>query len=360
MRTREVVIEYRKTIADSGTETIDIDLTDPVTQLDLWFFLKNGAAVAPNVPPASIISKIELVDGSDVLWSLNGHEAIALYCFDRGKEPFRWLQEKAGMSQYENFPICPGRYKGDQEYAFDFTRFTNPQLKITWAKNALHAAGSLQYSLFATVMEGVPKPKGWLMTKPVETFTSAASGDKRIDLPVDYPYRKLLVRAYEPGTDMNDTITKLKLSVDMDKFIPFELYSDDFIFLMWQWFKPVHLFKRDFVTNGAVRDTWMGVYCFGHICPDEGAEIVRVTGTHGCQYTVNSLDNAGAGLDNVSVIYHAWGVTPENTFCYPFGDQMKPEEWFKAPDYKSIRLFLTQGNADADVSVILQQERPYA
>jgi len=360
MRFREVYIEDRKSIADSGTETIDIDLVDPVTQFGLWFWVKNGSAKAPNVPAASCVSKVELVDGSDVLVSMNAQELIALHAYDTGKLPFRWLQEHEGMSQYDLIPINFGRFLGDEEYAFDPTRFTNPQLKITWAKNTLHATGSVKYSLFARVMEGAAKPSGFFMSKVIDSFASAASGDKRVDLPTDYPYRKLMVRAYKAGTDMNDIITNLKLSLDMDKIIPFDLDSHDFVFLMHQWFPEFELWKRDRVVDGATREAWFGAYNWATAVADEGAITVRLTGTHGSSYTVNSLKADGtANTSDVSILVTVRGIAPESTFCYPFGKPNLPETWLPASEFSSIRLILTQGTATADVDVILQQERKY-
>lgn len=364
MRYRDVEIEYRKSLTGIPTETVDLFVQDPVTQLDLWFFLKNGAEKAPNVPPASCIDRIEIIDGSDVKWAMTGQDAIGLYCLDRGEEPFRWLQEEPGISQYVHLPICPGRFFGDTIYAFDFTRWRNPQLKLTWTANALHSPTDYRYSLYGKVMEEAPKPTRWLMSKVIKNFPiPAVAGNVTTNLPRDYNYRKLLVRPYEPATEMNSSITNLKMSCDVDKFVPFDLDASDFIFEQWQKFPQIHLFKRDVVDYGDARDTWMGTYCYGVGTAGEANRILAITDTHTCQYHAYIIDNTATEQSNVPMLYQAWGVTPENTFCWPFGNQQIPEEWFKAPSYGDLKLILTMGPATpevgGDVDVILQQDRPY-
>lgn len=63
---REVELLARKTLGDSGTETIDINVDEPITQMTVRFGVTNEAAVARSVPVDSVVSKIEIVDGGQV------------------------------------------------------------------------------------------------------------------------------------------------------------------------------------------------------------------------------------------------------------------------------------------------------
>jgi hypothetical protein len=59
------------------------------------------------------------------------------------------------------------------------------------------------------------------------------------------------------------------------------------------------------------------------------------------------------------VHYQVWGWAPHNTLFVPFGRLHVPGEYFNAPQYGSVKLYLTQGDADAEVNVCVQQVRSY-
>ncbi len=82
MNYRQATILAEKTLGTATTLTVPINLQDPISRIDLLYkptLVSSGmlAALAVN------ISKIELVDGSDALHSLNGRQNQALCIYDR-------------------------------------------------------------------------------------------------------------------------------------------------------------------------------------------------------------------------------------------------------------------------------------
>ena len=82
MNYRNATILASKALTTSGTETIDINVKDIISRITLsWKVSKSKHSMDSYAHKD--ISKIELVDGSDVLHSMNGGENQALCIYDR-------------------------------------------------------------------------------------------------------------------------------------------------------------------------------------------------------------------------------------------------------------------------------------
>ena len=368
MRTRDVYLLKSETLSDSQTKIVNVDITDPISAIIVTYQADNGATSNQQVLLRDNVSKIELVDGSDVLFSASGMETVALdaYCF--GKLPPATLTEAAGATQYESFIIPFGRKIGDEELWLDPTRYTNLQLKLTHSltisATAGFATGTGKATVIAKLFEDKPASyRGHLMTKSIHSWTSAASGDETIDLPVDYPYRLALLRGYEHGVAMSSTFTNVKLSCDTDKFVPLDLTLLDLAHMneaLWGWFEfGQELLETDndtvrghlaFIRDYAVSSrTDLDFACADAVAGDQLTLSVTKTTTS---------PSVAAETSDVALGLVTRGVGPENTLCIPFGTLDAIEEWFPASMYQSIKLKVTQGNAGATCSVVLQQLRP--
>jgi len=367
MRIRDVVLQDRYSVNDAGTWTFNVNLVDPVTEFKVWFYVKNDDT-GPNdinrVP--YLIEEIAVVDGSEVIFSMDGACALALSAYDRGEFPLFWQDDQGGMSQYVCFPIGFGRTLTDQEYIFDPKRFRNPQIRITWDIEALgacganaYATGTTQISVWAKVMEEGATPVGYLMSKEIKEFASLASGDEVTYLPVDYPLRKVMVRAYKHSGGQTNAVTNIKISQDEDKFIPVDLDSADFIFLMHNWFPEYSLHGRGQADDNEQREHFLGEYAHGKVCGGEDDHIVGASGFASNVYTLHAVDNSGTTQEDVRHFWNAWGRTPLDTWCYPFGDQMDPNDWFDTAGVGNLRLILTQGDTGYTEQIVTQQAHPY-
>lgn len=375
MKLREVYIENEKTLSDSGNLVTELAVVDPVSELQFRFKAKNGASYNKDSPPARCISKIEIVDGATVIYSLDGMLAQAMSYYQTGKVPSMQRQAGPSENQEDHIVIRFGRVLWDKVFALVPVKFRNLQIKISWDLAKVNAVGATGYltgsaklSIIARVMEGLEgEPVGYMMAKKHYDWTTAASGDERIAIPTDYPYVLFLLRAWETEVKQYSTITNLKLSIDQDKDIPFDLASWDFLKMMEnQWGKFV-LDQHIFSASAENIQTWMGVGETAVITP-EGQDAAGATaGAIDTLYGVDSghLDLkvfGNDGLAKAACIHQliTVGQGLHHTFAYPFGIMDDPTTWLDAPSYGDIKAVITQGNAGAAADLALLQARAYA
>ena len=377
MKIRDAQLQHRvKMPTDAGVWTFNVNLVDPVTEFKIWCFARvseHDALMNQCLPYC--IDEVALIDGSEVIQAMTGPEAIALYMFDHGKAPMHWHQELTGMSNYWCIPLTFGRHLTDPEYIFDPTKFRNPQLRITWNLSAINAVGvaggwlergtvlptggGLDISVWAKVMEEGARPKGYLMAKELKEFITAVSGQDITYLPTDFDIRKVLVRSHLLCGDMTDSIARLKISQDEDKWIPVDLLGMDFIFLHYDWFDEMEFdlkVCRDDLEND---EHFGGQYSHGVGIGAENDAIVNLRGWTSNCFATDAHAHDGATNDNVQLWVRTFTRTPFDTYCYPFGDQMDREDWLKVAKIGNLRLILTQGAAGYTTQIWIQQIHPY-
>lgn len=147
MKYRDIELYYQQTLDNVGTKIVDLKTTDPISAIRLNFFGTNGTSYCRDNRLNDVITKIELVDGSDQLLSLTLKEAQALEFRRTGKMPYMRPGEKASGGQEESVLIMFGRYLWDPEYYMDLKKFRNPQLKIT---TNIAAVAAISATAFAT------------------------------------------------------------------------------------------------------------------------------------------------------------------------------------------------------------------
>lgn len=352
-RERDVLILDDKAVDNSGTHTQDITVDAPITELTIYMSLSNGAAIVHDEPVEKAISKIELVDGGETYWSLNGQEAVAAACFEIGHWPSHYYNEDIGGWQSIAIPMRFGRWLGDPLFAFTPSKLDNPQLKVTWSKASGHLSGSLKLGVWAKIMEDLAAPANCLFWKGVESFTSAGSGDKDVKLPHDYPYRRLLTRAYKSDTIPTSIVTNFKLDCDMGKFVPINLSSGELEEMLRNYFGPYTLKKMDRVSQNSYDQTWMASHTFAMLQCESVGQYAQAWATGSIMYQQVMAITANTRAEAL-----IWGYMPHSCFAHQFGVPEQPETWFPTRDYGEEILWLTQGAASAAVSVAVQQPRP--
>lgn len=366
MKIRDDVLEHQDDLGTSGTKIYNLDYADIISGIDLDFGGTNGATSNKNSPIERCVSKIEIVDGGEVLWSLPGDVAYALFAQEHGAPGDDYYSECPSDTPYVSIPIRFGRELYDPVLGFSPRNFRNPQLKVTFDEATVNTAGatgfvsdSIHLSIIVRLMEEAAAPGGFLMCKDIKQFTSLASGDDITEMPTDHPYRLLIVRAYEAGTDLRGTITNLKLSCDGGKFIPFDMSSGNIVSKMAEMFPLCSRGNYCRADNGDVVQTWMGIDLAQAIHARTASRIVSAGAFWPGQTTVACYTDAGVAADDVDAHLIVHGYCPHNTVLVPFGRLSVMEEFFNAPSYGTVKLYLTQGDADAEVNVAVQQYRRY-
>ena len=214
----------RTSFAADATEVIDINIRDVISNILIFYEITNAAA-SMTAHPAAGITLVELVDGSDVLFSLDGYEIEALDWYNQGGVfPANWNYSLNGGAIQRTLRLNFGRYLFDPELALDPKRFNNLQLRISMDIDAGGNSGSaIALTCWANIFDDQPgELKGFLMSKELKQWTMADNTHEYTDLPVDYPYRNLYMRAFLAGTESNQCVQNIKLSEDQDKRIPYD------------------------------------------------------------------------------------------------------------------------------------------
>jgi len=364
---RKVYLQDNYTLADAGTRTVDVNITDPITALWIKLQATNGGTANKANTLAQCLSKVELIDGADVLYSLDGMEAYAMACHNLGHTPKCVFDESAGDPQVLMFPMMFGLFLGDKARSFDPTRFSNPQLRFTWNLAAVNAVGAngfltatLQLSIIADVMEGAPKPASFLMHKEFYTWTSAAAGWEYIDLPTDYPYRGMVLRCVKADTDWHWIGDQIRINCDGGKFIAMDLRGWDLEHILQS---QGPRFQYNHVLRITSNDDKQFVLRCAEALSLQPASVVdlvtnyNVAGHGEGRVGVQLAGGAAAGNDKF--LADVQGFNPYDCVYVPFGLQDTPSDWFPASTFSGIKLEIRGGVAAASDYLVLTQDRRY-
>ncbi len=340
----------------AGTKTIDLNLASPVSRITVSMKGLNSTNV-PTAHPAKMVSKIELVDGSDVLFSLTGIEAQALNFLTEGRMPHnvcQYINDSYAIATYEiNF----GRYLWDEGLALDPRKFTNPQLKITHNKalgGSAPDAGVL--AIFAHIFDGKDiSPAGFLMAKEQYSYTLDGTAKEMIDLATDYPYRSLMLLSLVAGRQPYQQYHDIKLSEDNDRRIVInDEPTSDLIKLLRQ-----HPRLSELVMVRDIDDETT-VYCtptYETVVAGQGMDAID-NAVFSDQSYGGSFDADATEATNIQFIVN--GCNPHGAMMIPFGKQGIIEDWYDIKDIGSLRLTITGGSGSSGAcEIVAQQMRSY-
>ena len=341
----------------AATEIIDVSVVDPISRLSV-VFKPVGGSVAPVAVPVSGITKLELVDGSDVLYSLSGYEGQALNIFESPKVQTNWIYWKIGGTPYVILNMDFGRYLWDEALAFDPTKFKNPQLKLTHNEKAWDAScGDHSFQIYAHVFDQKAiSPIGFLMNKEVKSYVGVAGGYEYTALPLDYPLRKLMIQAWRAQHTMRNVVEDIKLSEDNDKRVPI----DGDIYDLRAFLDPLvgectDLIFGNVLTTGRRFFCTPGQFYDVQATPEAATNAVYVTGQAG-----NTFMAVIATADG-DAYFRVRGKNPHNCVCIPFGKQDVIEDWYDLSGLGSLKLRINGGGGAASgaTRICTQQLRKY-
>lgn len=360
-------LESRSVLADSGEKTTDLRGLDPITAIWLEVRATNSTTNNQDNTMAQNIEEIQVIDGSDVIFSLDGEEALALTAYYLGRIPSQLIEEFANNVQSLSIIIPFGRFIGDPVYAFDPKRFSNPQVRIKWNLAAVtavgvtgFATGTGRWTVVPIIMQNGATPRGLLTIKEQYTSAGAASGDDFVDLPRDHPYLALMIRAYKTVTAVYNVLDDVKLSIDFDRVVPFNMRMSDLLRLnsmLHPMFYYRHVFDK---TDGdTIKSILKHEETIAFTVSDVDDAVVRYVNV-GYGEGVLNLDEAGSGASaDRLIVADVKGYAPYGCVWIPFGDLQDPASWLPVPNYSSFRAILTQEVASATIAICTVQERVY-
>lgn len=358
MKYRTTTVLATKTLSGSGTETVPIHLKDIVSRLYMTWSV-GKIKIGMSSYPHRDITRIELVDGSDVLFSMDGGQAAALNIYDR-KCPTYWHGVNINGNEVASYySIDFGRWLYDEELALDPGKFMNLQLKITFnAALCEVGAPSGDLSVYADVFdEQVVAPIGFLMSKEHHKRTVPQAGYWYVDMPLDHVYRKMLIQGYESAKEPWYEVSEARIDEDNEKRIPFD----------WNLFAYYSLRKTidTPVEEHIAAEAEAGGTAL-YACPtDYWAALVTNPTDNDGNFHYPAIHPGGLFTVTATATTQYMGIVkgwlPNHCFQFPFGYQADISDWYDVTRLGSLRLRMKFGNAAAagTEAVIIQQLRHY-
>ena len=344
--------------AADTTVVIPILIKDPISQILIKFEGLNSTA-ATTAHQISSVLKVELVDGSDVLFSLNGKECEALdFYHNHGQLRCNYNYILDGGTPSRMLAINFGRYLWDKEYAFDPRMFKNPQLRIQLDIDAGGNAYTYNYlTCYANIFEDeVLALRGLMMVKQLKQHAVADTIHYYTDLPTDFLYRALYYRVYAASLEPSSLMANLKISEDQDKRIPIDNTGLEILQALQQEYPPC---RESFYFASAVAGRTL------YITP---CQYITMQGTTwSTEAQANNLaaqDGEGGNLSTVQLAdglnqqVKVEGWLPHGVFEIPFGIKDDPADWYDVRGIGSLRADML-GGAAGNASIFIQQIRPY-
>lgn len=361
MNYRAVVVHPLESIDAAGTKTIDIRGLDIISRIMIKYELYKSKHDM-DAHAALDVTKIELVDGSDVLFSLTGAEVQALNIYDRKCGSMCKGQHMASCYDETWYGLDFGRFLFDPELALDPARFRNLQLKITYVlTTADTGASAARLEVFSDVFdEKVVSPVGFLMSKEHYSYTCGADGSyEYIELPTDYPIRKMLVRGYTQAYEPEYTIQSVRLDEENQKRVPININLEKYInMMMSQWAEVEEALAC--ITYTLTERIWYTTptnYFPSVAGVGTGDELISSPPTWPRGGKVTLYSHAG-GQNFFGLVR---GYCPNHCVEFPFGDPMDLADWYDVTRLDNLRLRLEAGDSGAsgEAQVVLQQLRRY-
>lgn len=361
MKYRIAQMQDKVNVLTTNPPAEDLDFVDVVSRLTLKVSVKNpsasGAAYLDHI--TSVLTDIEIVDGSDVLVSLSGKRLLGMNYWDKGHAPYQKALSVEDTSSRFLLDIDFGRYLWDTELGFDASKFKNPQLKLTFDDAKLVASGiqELNYDLYAYLFdEKVATPTGFLMRKTVEEWTPSQDAYHTVVMPTDYKYRHIF--AYSRGTlqGISNGIEEIRLSENLDKKIPLDIYTKDLTYLLASKYEMFREYVEARITTAGT-----SIDLYSAITEDLRA-IMSSNAAAGVEVDRDSdkltLDASVAG----DISGFAIGWNPMHMIPCLLCDQQDIEDWYDVTELDSLKLRTKAKNAtqtSPEAGIYLEQLRTY-
>jgi|SRR5208337_949056 len=358
MNYRDVVLISDEVATTPTTRMIPLSTTDFISQIDIEY-KATTAGTAPSAHPAANVSKIQVVDGSDVLWSLSGMECQGLEFYDVGKPSYNFVTDSAPAMTISTFRLNFGRYLWDPSLGLDCSKYQNPQLLITHNYRTADTAATAAVMSVTERAFDAKKPTfmGFLTAKEIFNYTCGASGSmQQVTIPRDRVLRKLMLQGVGAGYAPYQIYDQLKLSENNDAAIPLNSYTtkiEKWVHTKYGRFEEY--LAAQLVSGGRayyvmptmdLRVAGLGVTA-AEVITDAATTVLNPT----------TILSAQGGLANLGVS----GYDPHGCLPLEFGDPQNIDDWYDVTGLGSLNLNIIAGSAgvSGSVNVVTEQLRKY-
>ena len=205
---REVV---RDSVSMTFAQTYELDLPKTGQLGSLLLYVRSTQNAAPFLTAVKwrlidYISKVEVIgNGSEVIKSFDGRQALASAFYDDGRVPSGIWRHYSNTPHRQVIPINFGRWIRDQIYGLDLSKWDQVTLKVTNDATATEFTTDITVTVEAEWMREGGAFSGYMREEEWKVWAPAAGVTEYSDLPTGRPIRRILLRA-RPGVDTADAL----------------------------------------------------------------------------------------------------------------------------------------------------------
>ena len=358
MNYRDVVLISDEVATTPTTRMIPLSVTDLISAIDIEYkATAGGSALADH--PAANISKVQVVDGSDVLTSLSGKECQGLQFWNTGNPAYNEVVDVGTIMSIATLRLNFGRYLWDPSLGLDCSKFKNPQLLIThnYQTSDTGATAAVMSVTEHAFDAKTPTFVGFLTAKEIFNYTcGAAASMQQVQIPRDRVIRQIMLQGVGHGYAPWQIYNQLKLSENNDAKVPFNTYTTKLmkgVFSKYGRLSEAGLFNASVAARAAYFQPYM----------DISVEAMQTASTDiMAMPTIPTYEPLSftAGAAHVAQIQVS-GHSPHGTFPLQFGDLNNLDDWYDVTGLGQLNLNIIAGSAGVagSVNVVTEQLRKY-
>jgi len=336
MKYREIELLARKEYTADALELIDLDMQDPISQIQILHESYNNKTTSDaSGHPAGCVTDITLKDGSDILYSLSGYQAVAADFYSNNRVPFHRLQGLQDNSSYITYNLNFGRKLWDKELALDPSNFSNLQLQVTTDMDVGMFTPDKGYLTVTASLfdERKIEPVGFFTHKEHKTYSGGSATHERVSLPTDNAYRMLMFKCLTVDHAPDELYDTIKIEEDNGKKVPFDLTSAEIAYMTMQKWVPymerIRLPGDTTARKMYSTPTWWRNFTTGGHHP-ASAFYASCYGSAGNRFLFTA---SGAGPNHTVQVD---GYAPNGAIVIPFGDLQDIDDWYNMDDVESL------------------------
>jgi len=189
--------------------------------------------------PIDYIDKIDVIgNGATIIKSISGKQAQFLsFCDQKVVSPHKWSEYNADPNR-EHILINFGRMFADTDLGLDLSKFDSVELHITNTMGVTKFATCTVSILATWIRDPAIAPMGFIRSEEWRKWTTVASETKYLDLPTEFPIRRIVLQAIpQVADDVKQEDTSLhNLMKDIDLSLKsgvLRVYKGGLDDLMW-------------------------------------------------------------------------------------------------------------------------------
>ena len=314
------------------------------------------------LPMYHIIKKVELlVNGSQVVKSLSGRQIRALAWYHGMDLTTLGDYQRGGTGEktFWTFPLLLGHRPYDPLHMLDLSRYSNPQLKVTWDATDtstdgiswdITASPAFRYGVDCVLYRGTPGAvEGYVKSSEIDSWASANSLVHTVDVPRGQDLLGLTLEGRYTLISNLEFFNKIKLNFDNGQWIPLDHNWKELKALYATLFpRPCQVPAYKSVSDLDTHDFMVG-QILAHQWMPETASLgsIVLSGSEYPIYTINCLRSDGGAAHTTRADVHmmATGYMPHQMYYMPMwawlGGDWTP---LKTTNYGRIELTSTLGS----------------